>query len=238
MQTLAWHDDVAWANLQVWPQPVQFWSVPSGVSQPGVVSQSAKPDLQLNAHAPLLHVASALGGAAQLWPQPPQWRASDNVLTQSAPQRVGAVPSQVATQVSLPATSTQFGTSGPQAVVQSPQWAGVFSGLSQSGLLLSQLPKPASHTAAVHWVPSHIDVALANAQVSPQWLQLPGVPRGVSQPGASVQSPNPSWHAVMTQVPPTQATSALGNAHWRPQPPQLSAVARLVSHPSSLPAEQ
>jgi hypothetical protein len=104
---------------------------------------------------------------------------------------------------------------------QDPQRAGVVSEVSQSGLLVSQLPKPVLHTGVEHLVPSHDDVALAKLQELPQRPQLVAESSRVSHPGSLVQSPNPALQAPATHWPSTQVASALANVQVLPHSPQL-----------------
>jgi hypothetical protein len=62
-------ENVPWAFVHVLPQLAQFDTVPSGVSQPAAMVQSAKPELQpVIWHAPVAHDALAFANE-HAWPQ-------------------------------------------------------------------------------------------------------------------------------------------------------------------------
>src|SRR5712691_11443031 len=83
----------------------------------------------------------------------------------------------------------------PQALPQRPQLVIVSRGVSQSGLVVSQLPNALAQTGMVHLFPApHDDVAFAKVQAVPHAPQLLFVLRLVSQPGCALQSPKPSLH--------------------------------------------
>ena len=114
------HEGVPLVALQALPQPPQWAGlVAKLVSQPlaALPSQSPKPALQRNEHAPLAHVAVALAAPGQLTPQAPQLAGLVCVLTHAPEQNVVPDPH---TDPHTPALHTK---PAPQALLQRPQWA-------------------------------------------------------------------------------------------------------------------
>ena len=81
-----------------------------------------------------------MAGAVQTLPQVPQFWASVAVFTHAVPHLVGADAVQSVTHVGLPLELEHKGVAPIQDVPQAPQWLGVLTTVSQSGLLVSQLP--------------------------------------------------------------------------------------------------
>ena len=98
------------------------------------------PERQSKSQAPFRQAGAPLAGAMHTLPQVPQFWPSVVVFTQAVPHLVGADAVQSVTQVGLPLELEHRGVAPEHEVPQAPQWVGVFSGVSQSGLLVSQLP--------------------------------------------------------------------------------------------------
>jgi hypothetical protein len=95
LQDPIWHVPVeqvavAFAREQVTPQPPQFVSVVSGVSQPLEVfsSQSPKPEPQSYSHDPPRQRIELLGRGMHAWLHPPQCAMLVSRSTQLISQRV------------------------------------------------------------------------------------------------------------------------------------------------------
>jgi hypothetical protein len=137
--------------MQRLPQPAQFVEVPSWVSQPACVVQSAKPALQpvaphvMTPPMPMLHASVELG-MSQRTPQPPQSlsvvmersQPFDTVVSQSRqPASQPVITHAPLSQLDVPCAGVAH------VPPHTPQFVREFSSVSQplSGLP-SQSPKP------------------------------------------------------------------------------------------------
>src|SRR5258708_281295 len=150
-----------------------------------------RPETQSKSQTLFRQAGEPLAGAVQTLLQVPQFWASVVVFTHAVPHLVGAEAVQSVTQVGRPLELEHKGVAAIQDVVQAPQWLGVLTTVSQSGLLLSQLPKPLKQIGVVHCPPEQDDVALVKVQALPQRPQFDDVSSGVSHPGWLLQSPKP-----------------------------------------------
>ncbi len=144
--------DLAFAKEQAVVQLPQLEFVSSGVSQPSFefLLQSSKPGLHLPIwQAPFTHAAAAFENEHEVG-QAPQWEASVLRLTQLDPHLSGAAAPQSETQEYLPFANAHTGAAPPHFTPQPPQSALALTGVSQSGLVLSQLSNPAEQVGAEH----------------------------------------------------------------------------------------
>jgi hypothetical protein len=162
--------------------------------------------------------------SSQLLPQVPQLLGSLARSTQAPLQQPGVVPS-VQTLPQAP----QLLTSNARSAQAPLQQSGVVLPAVQS---LPQVPQLLTSDAR------SVQLKLQQAGVVPasqavlQLPQLRVVLRGVSQPGAPVQSPKPVLHSKL-QLPFVQAKAAFGTLQDLPQAPQFAtSVLRFVSQPS------
>ena len=233
------HDSVAFARLQVWPQPPQFGRlVFRFVSQPlpGRPSQSPRPGLHtVTPHDPLTQLGVPPAGGHTL-PQVLQLLTSE---LEFASQPFAGFPSQSlkpGLQTGTQAVPLQLVVPWPfvHETTHVPQFAIVLSGVSQPlRASPSQLPKPELHVG-LHAPPIHA--------VGPFWL-LQGRPQPpqcavadwvlVSHPsfGLPLQLPKPALQ-VGVQVPLGQAVDPF--VFWQVvvQMPQVWIVFSDASQPS------
>jgi hypothetical protein len=142
-------------------------------------SQSPKPVSQVVPQRPIAHVGVALGPAAQVVPQPPQFIALTRVST-SHP--LLALPSPSAKpsahrnpQRPIVQTAVALGPA-LHAAPQVPQCSASFVSVRSQPLaaLLSQSPMPVLHAATVQRPIAHPDTAPGSAHIIPQVPQLVG----------------------------------------------------------------
>ena len=137
-QTPAEQADVPFAVEQALPHRPQFPAVVRMfTSQPlaAIPSQSAKPALQVNPHAPAAHVTVAFALAAHARPQPPQW---STLVTVFVSHPVIRLPSQSA----VPAA--QLPTEQMPAMHVRVPLGGVGQTLRHTPQLLTSLTVPTS----------------------------------------------------------------------------------------------
>jgi hypothetical protein len=210
-----------------------------------VMSQSAKPALQLIEHIEAAHDAVPLA-VPQALPQPPQFVALVDVFTshpsagfmlQSAFGSMHVIPQTPFVHAAMPPTAVQACPQAPQLLVSVPvPTSQPFVGLwSQSekpaaqpfaGMLHGDAVPGALHTSVTWFV-------LHEVLQSPQWL---GVLIAVSQPSLAMPLQSACVGSVQTtleQTPLTQLSVAPPAVlHAWPQPLQLSlSVLVLISQP-------
>jgi hypothetical protein len=202
------------AAPQRFPQAPQLSALDRSASQPlaGLMSQSAKPGLQVTPQRPATQTAAPRAGAGQALPQAPQFITSPWTSTQDSPQRCSPGAAQVAPHAP-PEHTIPAGHARPHA----PQLVrSVIRGASQplTGTA-SQLPKAALHVTAQAPLSQRgapLTVAGHARPQAPQWGTA--VRRSVSQPlaGALSQSPRSAAQRA-TQRPLSQVE--LGLTTWQ-----------------------
>jgi hypothetical protein len=128
------HATVALAKVQAVAQVPQWVTVVRvSVSQPlsAMPSQSPKPAMQVNPHAPAAQVVVALARVGQAFPHAPQCA---RLVAVSVSQPLAAIMSQLAVApgqpvtVHRPATQSAVPLAAVQAIPQPPQWARLVCG--------------------------------------------------------------------------------------------------------------
>ena len=145
--------------------------------------------MQLNAHAPLLHTATAFDTGRHTVPHMPQFAVSLWKFAHTPLAAQYVVPDgHELTQLELPAAPAQC-VPAAQVVPQVPQLVFVVVDVSQPlATLPSQLAQPASHAAMPHAPAVHAAVACGMEHAVPHAPQaVTVVLRFVSQPSAAVE---------------------------------------------------
>jgi len=225
--------------LHTWPvgqarlQPPQ-WLCETRVSisqpSPAIMSQSAKPALQVSEQTPEEQRGVAWGPATQGARQPPQL---DTSVLRSASQPLATLPSQSPrpppqVEVQTPRVQAPM----PHERPQEPQLAPLVSVFTSQPFMgfMSQSAKPGEQAATVQApIAQPCSATLGRAHSLPQRPQWSGlVAVAVSQPvvESPSQSPKPALHMSIAQEPIRQAAVALRTEHVRPQTPQLLLSAR------------
>jgi len=228
----------AFARLQATPQPPQFVSVSSGVSQPSplIMLQSPRSDAQPESWQVPVAQLSPAPGRSQTVPQEPQFV---RVLS-GVSQPLLAIPSQLpkpgahATSAQLPLVQVSDAFGRSHTVPQAPQLVSEVSGVSQPfASTESQLPYPEPHDAMAHMPVPQVAVALARVQATLQPPQSVSERSDRSQPllATPSQSSKFALQVVISHVPVAQLSPAFGRLQATPQPPQLVSVVSEVSHP-------
>jgi hypothetical protein len=224
---------------QTVPQAPQLAAeVAVSTSQPlaALLSQLAKPVLQVaTAQAPIAQLDVALA-RAQARPQAPQWETLparlDSQPLPGLPSQSPKPPAQLATPHAPPEQVCDAVLARRHTLPQAPQWfvlVLVATSQPSAGLTL-QLPKPLLHAAMVQLPPAQALVALLSRHVlphAPQWAA--SLARLTSQPSVALplQSAKPERHAATVQRPAKQAPAALPGAHTLPHAPQWLASVRV-----------
>jgi hypothetical protein len=217
------HDDVAFTVLHATPHMPQFFaSVWRFVSHPldGVLSQSAKPELQVSmTHMPIEHLLVAFA-SVQAFMHEPQWLTS---VFLSTSQPLAALPSQSAKPIAhvstlqTPFEHTLVACGSMHTFVHEPQLLTSFSVSTSQPLaaMPSQFPKPAEQLPTSHMPALHFGFACRSEHAFahiPQSSLLTLVL--TSQPSAEspLQSPYGAMHGPRMHTPPEHAGIAFGNA--------------------------
>ena len=199
------HTASALPREQATPQPPQFAVLVLRLTSqplPGRRSQSAKPVLQVNPHAPARHCAVALAGAGQALLHAPQWATA---VWLSVSQPLVRLPSQLPKPVlqrsmaQVPASHEGVARGNAQLRPQAPQWEVLVVRLASQPLaaMPSQLSKPASQVPTAHALALHTAVARGRLHAALQARQWRGsLVRLTSQPlpVSPSQSANPAEH--------------------------------------------
>ena len=205
------HDVVPCVFAHASPHAAQFEPVPSCVSQPAWLEQSAKPALQpVSTHWPVPHEAVPCA-RLQATPQPLQFVSVFSCVSQpslavpsfelqsSQPLLHDAIWQLPDAQVGVPWALLQARPHPPQSVSE-------LSCVSQPLFLSpSQSPQPEAHAG---WQPFvvHAFVPCALLQLSPHCRQLAVGPSAVSQPSVStpLQSAYPASHETSPHLEAAQ----------------------------------
>ncbi len=226
-QLPAAHVAAALGKRHTTPQPPQFEASAARTftSQPSlaVPLQSAKPAAQPpTAQRPPAHALTLALARAQTVPQPPQFRGSVAMFTQSPEHAVAPAP-QVVAQAPLAQTCP-----AEHAPPQRPQLALSVLRLVSQPLagFMSQSAKPALQAPIAQLPAAHVAAALGKRHATPQppQFEASAARTFTSQPSLAtpLQSPKPAAQPPTTQRPAAQAlTAVLARAHAFAQAPQF-----------------
>jgi hypothetical protein len=186
------------------PQLVGLERVSTSQPSDALPLQSAKPAMQVNPHAPVVHVAVALAGAMHARPHIPQFATATRVSTS---QPFAGLPSQSAKpvlhrneQTAALQTGDALARAG-HAAPHPPQCEALVRTLDSQPLaaLPSQLSKPASQTNP-HADAVHVGVAfMGSAHARPHAPQCSGFDVRLTQlPEQFSSAPQPLTHPALT----------------------------------------
>jgi hypothetical protein len=210
----------------------------SDASQPlaALMSQSAKPMLQVIPHVPIVHVAVELAASGHVLPHAPQLAALVRVLVS---QPLTALPSQSAKPSAqavwhrpIAHEAVAFGPA-VQTVPQAPQFM-VLARVSVSqplAALRSQSAKPASHTSP------HAPIRHARVAWTPAAHAMPHMPQWFASDCGSTHSAPHRSCPLAQPVPHTSAPSVVRvqsgvpPAHAMPHMPQFELPLSAASQP-------
>jgi hypothetical protein len=231
-------DSLAWARLQVFPQPPQLESVVRSVSQPleWVPSQLPQSESQLVMRQLPVEHSSPACGSEQAVPQEPQLLRVVSVCSQPLESWPSQSPHSESQLPMWQEPPTQEGVAFArlQVVPQEPQSVNVSREVSQPS---EAVPLQSSHSESQlpTWQepPVQSAVACGRPQGVLQEPQSVSVSREVSQPSEStpLQLSHSESQLWMWQVSPEQEGVAWSRSQVTPQAPQFCSESRVFSQP-------